>query len=242
MIKLSLVVPCFNEGTRFSRGAKTILRYLLRQKYSWELVFVNDGSRDRTLAMMKRLASRDRRIKVVSYRKNRGKGYALKKGCLAAQGNFIFFTDIDLSVPIQTLGTFWPYFEKSFDLVIGSRRVRGARILKHQFFLREFLGRGFTALVRFLLAPGIKDVTCGFKAFRSDAARIIFPKCIIERWAIDAEILFLARKFGFKIAQVPVSWSNTSETKVNVARDVVLTFGEVMRILANNLSGRYQKR
>src|SRR4030042_4260448 len=170
-IKLSVIIPCFNEEDRFKEGFKHYLSFLNKQKYSWELIFVNDGSQDRTLNLMQSLALKNKNIKIESYTKNQGKGYAIGKGVKASRGENILFADIDHSVPINSIENFLKYFEKGFKVVIGSRRVKGSKILIHQHPLREFLGRGFTFLVRLLIDWEIKDATCGFKAIEKNVAR-----------------------------------------------------------------------
>lgn len=237
--KLSVVVPCYNEEGRFRTGFGHYFNYLKKQKYSWELIFVNDGSRDKTLTLMKQYSKTGKNIKIITYTKNHGKGYAICQGIKSAKGQYILFTDLDHSVPIDTIESFFPYFDKNFDVVIGSRRVRGAKILVHQSWLRETLGRGFTLLVRFLVDWDIRDATCGFKAFKQDASKKIFGSVSIYDWAFDAEILYLAKKFRLKVAQAPVSWSDVRGSKVSLKKDILRSLFGLVKIRWNDLRGRY---
>lgn len=239
--KLSVVIPCYNEEKRFETGFAHYWSYLKKQKYSWQLILVNDGSTDKTLALMKDAAKVSSNVKIVSYSPNRGKGYAIVQGVKAAKGQYVLFTDIDHSVPIPTIDSFYQYFKKGFAAVIGSRRVKGAQILVHQHPIREFLGRGFSLLVRILVDWQIADATCGFKAFGQEAAKKIFPKITIYDWAFDAEILLLCRKFNIKIAQAPVAWSDVRGTKVSLGKDVLRSFFGLLKIRLNDLTGRYSK-
>jgi len=238
-IILSVVVPCFNEESRFRKGLDHYNSYLKKQKYLWELIFVNDGSKDKTLELMKSAQKNNKNIRVVTYRQNQGKGYAITRGVKAAKGNIVLFTDIDHSVPIETVESFYQYFEKGFKVVIGSRRIKGANILVHQHPLREFLGKGFTLLVRLLVDWKIKDVTCGFKAFEKCVAEKIFNKITIYDWAFDAEIFFLCRKYKIKIAQAPVNWSDQKGTKVSLKKDILRSLFGLIKIRFNDLQGKY---
>lgn len=236
---LSVVIPCYNEEKRFSRGIGHFLGYLNKAPYSWEIILVNDGSTDNTLEMMEIAKRKYKSFKVVSYMRNKGKGYALKKGIQKAEGKIILFSDIDFSVPIETIKDFFPYFKKGYEIIIGSRRVEGAHFVRRQNPFREFLGRGFTLLVKLLIDPKIKDATCGFKAFKKDVAKKVFNKLTIYNWSFDAEILFISRKFGYKVAQVPVKWKNDPGTKVSLKRDVISSLFGILKIQANNLLGKY---
>jgi len=238
-IKLSVIIPCYNEQKRFRKGLDHYYSYLKRQRYPWELIFVNDGSKDNTYKLMQKTTRGKSKIKVISYSKNHGKGYAVVCGVKAARGQYILFTDLDHSVPINTVGSFFDYFKKGYQVVIGSRRVRGAKILIHQHPLRELLGRGFSLLVRFLIDWQIKDTTCGFKAFSNQAAKKIFEKITIYNWAFDAEILFLCKKFKIKFAQAPVTWSDVRGTKVSLTRDIFSSLIGLIKIRLNDLQGKY---
>jgi len=238
-IKLSVIVPCFNEESRFGEGFNHYFNYLKKQKYPWELILVNDGSKDRTLDLIKQYAKASKNIKIVTYSKNRGKGYAICQGIKAARGQHILFSDLDHSVSIDTVESLFPYFEKGFEVVIGSRRVKGAKILIHQSWLRETLGRGFTFLVRIFINWNIQDATCGFKAFTKEASRKIFNSVLIYDWAFDAEVLYLAKKYHLKIAQAPVVWRDVRGTKVSLKKDILRSLLGLLKIRLNDLRSRY---
>lgn len=238
-IKLSVIVPCYNEEKRFQKGFYHYYSYLAKQKYLWELIFVNDGSHDKTFELMKRAARSKAQVRVLSHTPNKGKGYAIIHGALEAKGQYILFTDLDHSVPINTVEKFFDFFDKGYKVVIGSRRIKGAQILVHQHPLRESLGRGFTLLVRLLIDFKIRDATCGFKAFEKEVAKKIFTKLTVFDWAFDAEIIFICKKLGYKIAQAPVSWSDVRGTKVNLKRDVVRSLVGLAKIRANDFGGKY---
>lgn len=240
-IKLSVVVPCYNEQARFVDGFAHYYNFLKRQKYIWELIFVNDGSVDNTLELIKNSVKKDQRVKTITYPQNHGKGYAIIQGIKAAEGEYILFTDIDHSVPIETVNTFFPYFQKGYKVVIGSRRVAGSIILVHQKPVREFMGRGFTLLVNLLIIRGVKDSTCGFKAFENSVAKKIFQQIKVYDWAFDAEILYICKKLGIKFAQAPVSWSDVRGSRVRLKSDVGKSLAGLIKIRANDLAGKYSK-
>jgi len=238
-IKLSIIIPCYNEQNRFNEGVSHFLNYLRKQKYSWEIILVNDGSKDKTPQLMDALSKTNERIRTISYKINKGKGHAIKVGAQKARGKFILFSDLDHSVPVDTVESFFGYFDKGYDVVIGSRRVEGSEFIKHQKFLRESLGRGFTFLVRILVDWPIKDATCGFKAFTRKAAKKLFSKISIYGWAFDAEILFLCKKYGYKYAQAPVSWQDAKGSKVSISKDILVSLISLIKIRINDCNKKY---
>lgn len=149
------------------------------------------------------------------------------------------FSDIDHSVSITTIRSFFSLFDSGYKVVIGSRRVEGAKFLKKQPFFREFLGRVFSALVRLVIDFKIRDATCGFKAFEKDVAKKIFKKITIYDWAFDAELIFLCKKFKIDIAQAPVAWRDVRGTKVSVGRDIISSLAGLFKIRLNDLTGKY---
>jgi dolichyl-phosphate beta-glucosyltransferase len=239
-IYLSVVVPLYNEESIVESKLQKILIYLSRKKFTWEIVFVNDGSSDRTLTIISKLARQKKNnILVVSLPVNKGKGAAVREGVKKASGDFIFFTDIDLSTPIAKLGKFLKSYETGNKVVIGSRRMKESKILDHQPIARELLGRCFTLFTRILLGVPVSDFTCGFKGFDKSVAKKVFAKGIINRWSFDSEILFLANKYGYKITEIPVSWRNRRASRVNLAKDVYRSFKENIQIYFRNQRGLY---
>src|SRR3989304_10216197 len=226
-MQLSLIIPAYNEEKLIRGSLSEFVSYLNKKDYSWEIIVADDGSSDNTSKIVK--SFNNPKIKLVALAKNQGKGAALKAGFLKAEGEYQIFSDADLSVPIPTIEPFMQKL-KDYDVVIASRRVRGAEIKVHQPWLRENMGRVFTALTQILTGSSVVDFTCGFKGFRKNAAKQIFGKSLISRWAYDAEIVFLAEKKGLKILQHPVSWINRKDTRVRLNRVVLESLRDLTRI------------
>jgi len=237
-MKLSIVIPVYNEEERVGPAVEALNASLPLPDAAAEVVFVDDGSTDRTQAV---LASAPARFPfaVHAYRPNRGKGYALKTGVLRTTGDYILFLDVDMSTPLTELEKFRPAMARGAPVIIGSRKTAGSRIVKGQSAFRRKLGEGFSFLSNLLLVPGITDFTCGFKVFRGDAGRRIFAAQRIERWGFDAEIIFLAGKYGYPVTEIPVSWTNDERTKVRLGKDVLRSLSDLLRIRGNDLAGRY---
>lgn len=233
---LSVVVPVYNESERIE-NLSTLVEYLDKQIFTSQLIVVNDGSTDDTLQRLKTL-SLPPSSKLVSYRQNRGKGYAIKKGMLAAQGNFLLFTDVDLSTPLEAFNKFLPQLE-IYDIIMGSRRIEGAHVLQRQSKVRETLGRGFTYLSNVVLKLTVSDFTCGFKCFSKSAAEKIFPRMTIDRWGFDSEILYIAKKQGLFVKEIPVTWANDPHTKVKFPHDLIRSFTDLIQIRLNDFRKIY---
>ncbi len=238
---LSVIVPAYNEEARLGQTLRQMLNYLQAHCSAYEVVVVDDGSADDTSGMARRFAADDERVRVIRTEMNWGKGHAVKQGMLTAAGELLLFSDADLSTPIEELDNFLSAFDEGYDIVIGSRKLSGAQVQVHQKPLREWLGKGFTWLTNLLITGNISDVTCGFKAFRRPAARQIFSLQRIDDWSFDAEILFLAQKFKYRIKEVPVRWRNDPRTKVNLLRDIVRSFVGLVRIRWNDWQGKYKR-
>jgi len=222
---LSIVIPVYNEEKRLKKAFKIIEKWH-RQQLNWEFILVNDGSSDGTEKIIKKFSF----VKLISYSKNQGKGYALKQGVLKATQSLTLLCDVDFSTPLTELSLFYPFIAKGADLVIGSRKASGAKIIKHQPWWREYLGRQFTNLSKLWLGLKVSDVTCGFKLFKTPVAKKLFKQQKIKRWSYDAEILFLAKKLGYQIIEVPVVWQNDEQTKVSVLKDIWQSIIDLIRI------------
>jgi dolichyl-phosphate beta-glucosyltransferase len=233
---LSVIVPVFNESGRV-HNASIISDYLNQQEFSSELIIVDDGSTDNTVNILENTSSNPGR-RIISYEPNRGKGYAIKVGMVAAQGKYRLFTDIDLSTPMEEFDKFLPHLE-GYDVIIGSRRIEGARVLRHQSTVRESLGRGFTYLSNLILQLAASDFTCGFKCFSRSAAEKIFPKLTIDRWGFDSEVLYIAKKQVLSVKEIPVIWANDPHTKVRFPHDLIRSFTDLIRIRFNNFRKIY---
>lgn len=234
---LSIIIPVFNEEKRL-RNLDEIIRYLKDQRYSWEVIIVDDGSTDKTGRILKSLNLK-LKFKLLSYSPNAGKGFAIKTGMLAAKGKHRLFLDIDLSTPISELDKFLPFLNK-FDIIIGSRKMKSANVVVHQSLIREVLGKMFTLISRKILQMNVSDFTCGFKVFSQSAAGQIFPKQTINRWGFDPEILYIGKIMKKTIKEVPVEWKNDPRTKVKFPMDILNSLNELIRIKINSAKGLYK--
>lgn len=234
---LSVIIPVYNESRRIG-FLDEIIDYFKAQKFITEIVVVNDGSSDSTLKKLGEFQKKFRQLKVISYSKNRGKGYAIKRGMLESSGQYRLFTDIDLSTPLQEFKKFVPLLKKH-PVIIGTRKDTDAFILKHQPFIREYLGKWFTRISRILLGVYITDFTCGFKCFSAGAAKEIFFRSRIERWGFDAEIMFIANKLHYPIKEVSVLWKNDERTKVKLVSAAFNSLKELLVIRLSDLKGYY---
>ncbi|MCH2171984.1 glycosyltransferase family 2 protein [Myxococcota bacterium] len=240
-VYFSIVVPAYNEAERLPETLSRMARYLTSKPFSSELIVVDDGSTDGTFLTVQQLAARlPVPIAAYRYEKNRGKGFALKVGFEKAVGRYQLFTDADLSTPIEEADRFLEALESGIGLVVGSRRMQGAEVVVRQPWLRESMGVVFTAMVRHLFVD-VSDITCGFKGFRADVATEIFPRLRIADWSFDAELLFLAHRFGFPIREVPVRWRNHSDTKVAILRASIMSLWGLLLIRLNSLRGVYRE-
>src|SRR4030042_6397841 len=213
---LSVVIPAYNEEKRIGKTLREVNRYLEKQNYEYEILVVDDGSKDDTVKVAEALASEIRNLKVVGYAKNQGKGYAVRLGLSKATGEYRLFTDADNSTSIDQVEKMWPEFEKGYDVVIGSRDIKGAVLDPPQPWLRQIiLGEGFKLFRKIVIGLwGIEDTQCGFKCLKKQVVEDVFPKCKINRFAFDPEILLIAQKMGYKIKEVPVYWKNDPDSKV----------------------------
>jgi len=226
---LSVVVPAFNEEQRIGTTLEQICEYLSRQSYSWEIVLVDDGSQDKTVAVA-RQSMAGRPLHTVSHERNQGKGAAIKHGMVAARGQVRLFSDADLSTPIEELNRLLQALEEGYDIAIGSRGLKESRIELHQAWYREMMGRIFNLLVRLLVLGGIKDTQCGFKLFTAQAAQALFPLQSMQGFAFDVEILLRARQKGFKIKEVPVRWINSPESRIHPLIDSTKMFVDLVKL------------
>lgn len=235
---LSIVIPAYNEEQRLPGTLETIRAWLDAQKIDGEVIVVADGSRDATPQIVEARAAQWPALRLLSNEQNRGKGYCVRRGMLEARAGVALFTDADLSAPMEEAGKLLAALE-GFDVAIGSRAVDRGLIEVHQSRLREWAGICFNFAVRLLTGLPIVDTQCGFKAFRRERARIIFEQQRIEGFGFDPEILFLARRHGLTICEVPVRWANDPRSKVRVLRDGLRMVLDLFLIRWNALRGRY---
>lgn len=247
---LSIVVPAYNEARRLPRTLSRIHAYLQEAVKGWrvgldeiEIVVVDDGSTDGTSELAKTFADRSPNFQVLRHSPNRGKGYAVKRGMLAASGQFRLFSDADLSTPIDELDKMLPLLlSGEADIAIASRGLPQSQLLVRQPWYREMLGRLFNLVVQALATPGIWDTQCGFKLFKGDAAERLFKLQTLDGFAFDVEVLYLARKFRYRIIEVPVRWLNDPNTKVQTLRHGMQMLRDLLVIRLNDLKGRYAER
>ncbi len=218
-----------------------MLAFVYEKEWDAEVVVVNDGSTDNTAEIVRRYAEQHAIVRLVENPANHGKGYTVRNGVMNAKGAFLLFTDADLSAPIEEATKLFAALEQGADIAIGSRWVKAELQTHRQSALRQVLGRAFNVYLRVMLRLDFADTQCGFKAFRRNAARTIFPMQRIEGWGFDPEILFLAQKAGMKIAEVPVIWGHDERTRIHPLVDGSRMLMEITRIRWYALSGQYGK-
>ena len=237
--RLSLIVPVYDESSRLPASLRAMGDYLSGRPFDSEILIVDDGSRDGTTGVATEVAKTLAvPVRILRCEANRGKGHALKVGFAAARGEWLVFTDCDLSTPLEEMEKFTDRLATGSDFVIGSRRRAGADVMRHQPRLRESLGTIFTWMIRVLIAD-VTDVTCGFKAYRREVGKDLFSRLRIDDWSFDAELLLIARERGYRLEEVPVRWEDHSGSKVRLVRDVSMSLLGIARIQASRLLGRY---
>jgi len=232
MIELSVVIPAYNESKRITRTLARVREYLSGRGASFELLVADDGSVDDTADMVDAAGAAFPELKLLKL-KHRGKGGAVKAGVMESRGKYVLMCDADLSTPIEELAKLKDALNQGFDLAIGSRRARGAVLARRQPLLRQSIGLLFGFLTRRIIPTGVLDTQCGFKLFRGEAARKLFALQTASGFAFDLEILALARKLGYKIAEVPVVWEDAEGSKVKPMRHLPEVMREVCRIRLN---------
>ena len=236
---ISIVIPAYNESARLGPTLDRVLDFVRQEAWDAEVIVVDDGSRDHTADLVRNCARGNPIVRLVQNPGNRGKGYSVRSGVLHAQGAIVLFTDADLSSPIEEAPKLFAALEAGADVAIGSRWARSELQTQRQPIGRQVMGRTFNALLRIILGLDFKDTQCGFKAFRRGAARALFPLQRVEGWGFDAELLFLARKAGFKVAEVPVVWAHEEGSRIHPLTDGSKMLLEVLRIRWYALTGRY---
>jgi len=237
---LSIVIPSYNEERRLPKTLVEMDNYLSRQKYDYEIIVVSDGSKDNTASVVRNLEHRIAGLKLIDNKENHGKGYVTRQGLLAAKGEIRLFTDADNSTSIDQVEKMIPLFKQGANIVIGSRDVKGAVLEPPQPAFRVFVGNVFNLMVQVVVGLwGIKDTQCGFKALSAEAAEKIMPKCKIDRWAFDPEILKIGKKMGYKIEEVPVRWVNDLESKVKMSSTGKMAL-DLLNIRINLLTRKYR--
>ena len=237
-IYLSVIVPAYNEEKLIKSTLIEIENFLSAQIYNYEIVVVDDGSKDKTFSIIERLRSDFKNLIIIKNDKNRGKGYSVKKGILSAKGKFRLFMDADNSTSIDQFASFIPSLEDGYDIAIGNRALKNSKIKKRQPFYKELFGNIGNKLIRLFAVSKISDTQCGFKCFSSKSAQNIFSKLTIDRWGFDIEILAVANQLGYKVKAVPVVWKNRKKTRARNI-DYLFTLKELVQIKINLLTNKY---
>jgi dolichyl-phosphate beta-glucosyltransferase len=235
----SFVIPAYNESVRLRPTLDEILRYTREQNWNAEILVVNDGSSDDTARIVREYGKLHPQVLLVENPGNRGKGYSVRNGMVHALGDIVLFTDADLSSPMSEASKLFDAIEQGADIAIGSRWIRTELQTERQPLYRQLFGRIFNLALRVILGLNFADTQCGFKAFRRDAVQVIFPQQRIERWGFDPEILYLARRAGMRVEEVPVLWAHSEGTRLHPFRDGMRMFVEVLRIRWNAMTGDY---
>lgn len=235
---VSVVIPAYNEEKRLPHTLRATIAYLSKQLYTWELVVVDDGSRDGTAALVQEAAQQDNRVRLLEYGQNHGKGYAVRYGMTHVTGELQVFMDADNSTSIDHLEQFIPVVKSGFDVVIGSRDIAGATISVHQSKIKEIMGDLGNLWIQFWAVPGIKDTQAGFKLFTKKASQDVFPYLTIDRWGFDVEALAVAKMKGYKISEQPIRWVNDPNSKVSPSAYLEV-FKEVVQVRMNMIKGTY---
>jgi dolichyl-phosphate beta-glucosyltransferase len=236
---VSIVIPAFNESGRILATLEAVVGCIRAHAWRAEVVVVNDGSTDRTAEVVRGFQAEAPEVKLIENPGNRGKGYSVRNGVLNALGRIILFTDADLSAPIEEAPRLLGALDAGADIAIGSRWLRAETQTERQPLHRQLFGRIFNLMLRVSLGLQFADTQCGFKAFKRAAAQAIFPLQRIERWGFDPEILFLARKLGFKVEEVPVLWGHSGGARINPVIDGARMFQEMLRVRWYSLNGEY---
>jgi len=235
--QLSIVIPAHNEETRLPRTLEQIFSFTQQQEYESEVLVVENGSRDHTYEVAQQYARRHANLRVLQ-EAGRGKGLAVQRGMLAARGRYRFMCDADLSMPADEIAKFLPPALDDFDIAIASREAPGA-VRYDEPLYRHLGGRGINLIIRFLILPGLQDTQCGFKCFRDEVAQDVFQHQTLSGWSFDIEVLFIARRRGYRIREVPIDWYYRSESKVNAVRDALRMIADIFRIHSNARRGIY---
>ncbi len=239
-VYLSIIIPAYNEATRLPASLEKIHAFLQGQSYTAEIVVVENGSSDDTLELAQALQVKIDNL-IVIHEEQRGKGWAVRRGMQVSRGQYRFICDADLSMPIEELPRFFPPLSEDMPITIASREACGAvRYDEPQY--RHIIGRVFNWMVRLLLLPGLQDTQCGFKCFRADVVEKVFPLVTISGWTFDVEALFIARRLGYTIKEIPIPWYYNSHSNIRVLRDSLQMGSDLLKIRWNAITGKYHAK
>jgi dolichyl-phosphate beta-glucosyltransferase len=236
---ISVVIPAYNEGNRVITSYRILTEYFQKNHPDYELIFVDDGSGKPLKQELGRFLNDDPHTKILTNETNKGKGYSVRRGIIASKGEYVLFTDADLSTPIKEAEKLISALGNGYDLAIGSRALPSSEILLHQSFHRESSGKTFNVILRKILPLQITDTQCGFKAFRRDVAQDIFKRQTLNGFCFDAEILMIAKERGYKLKEIPVVWLNSEKTSVNLFKEPLMMFVDLIKVKINSMKGKY---
>ena len=237
---LSIILPAYNEENRIEACIRKVNAFIAEQNYSIEVLIVENGSSDNTLQMARNFAKEYPWLKVFK-EDLPGKGRAVRRGMMEAKGKYRLFADVDFSMPIEEINHFFPPMKEPYQVAIGSREAKGS-IRYNEPAFRHFTGRVFNWIVRIIAVPGLHDTQCGFKCFTAEAAETLFSLQVLDGWAFDAEVLFIAQHLGYRIVEIPIQWYYDANSKVNVLSDSIKMFKELLQIRKNYQNGLYNRK
>ena len=240
--ELSIVIPAYNEERRIGPTLEAIAGYLARAGMAAEILVVDDGSGDGTVRCVEQLAARIPGLRLIRNDRNRGKGFSIRHGFAESRGPLVLLTDADLSAPIEELDRLLPAVrDGGHAIAVGSRAVDPSRVEIRQGWIRQTMGKGFNRIVRLLTGLAIRDTQCGFKLLRREPLIPVFRLARVDRFSYDVEILYLAHRRGMKIAEIPVRWRNSPQSKVRILSDSLQMFWDVVRIALRDRTGGYRE-
>jgi dolichyl-phosphate beta-glucosyltransferase len=239
---LAVIVPAYDEQDRIGPSLARMTEYLRGQPFSWTLVVVSDGSTDNTEELVRQVAAEVPEVHLLAYQPNHGKGYAVRRGMLETDAEWLLFCDADLATPMEELEKLWPAVADGTPIAIGSRPLKESQLEIRQPWYREFMGRVFNMAVQTLGIRGIADTQCGFKLFRHDAAQEVFRRVKVDWFGFDFEALMVAHDLGFRIAEVPIRWQHKEGSKVSLVRDGIRMLRDLVRLRMMGRSRRLALR
>lgn len=235
------MVPAYDEEARLGPSLQRIAAYYEAQAYRWDVTIVSDGSKDRTNEIVLEFAKRNPSFQLLAYSPNRGKGYAVRRGMLAAKGDWVLFMDADLATPLEETEKLLKHMADGAKVAIGSRPMKDSQLEVHQPLWREALGRAANKLVQLLAVKGITDTQCGFKCFTREVAQDVFGRCKLDGFSFDFEALMVARDLGYRIDEVPIRWAHQEGSKVVFWRDYPRALRDLVKLRLMGKGRRLEK-